>query len=53
MKEINFFRIKLGDFIKLNKIEKIFYYKLKLSEENIDNFNKIKHIGKVEDIQKE
>ena len=51
MKEINFFRIKLGDFIKLNKIEKIFYYKLKLSEENIDNFNKIKHIGKVEDIQ--
>jgi len=51
MKEINFFRVKLGDFIKLNKIEKIFYYKLKLSEENIDNFNKIKHIGKVEDIQ--
>jgi hypothetical protein len=51
MREINFFRIKLGDFIKRNKIEKIFYYKLKLSEENIDNFNKIKHIGKMEDIQ--
>jgi homologs of the eukaryotic argonaute protein len=51
MKEINFFRVKLGDFIKLNKIEKIFYYKLKLSEKNIHNFNKIKHIGKVEDIQ--